>query len=76
MPFYEFVCQACGKQFEELVRSMTSKPKVACPACASGKTVQQLSVFAAGRAEASPSPAQPNPGCASCSDGGCPYAGG
>ncbi len=75
MPFYEYVCQDCGHGFEELVRSMGSKAKVACPSCGSKKTAQQLSVFAAQKAAASQA-APPKPSCGSCSDGSCPYAGG
>jgi putative FmdB family regulatory protein len=74
MPFYEYQCEQCGQLFEELVRSMTATPKVACPSCGSKKTVQQLSVFSAQKA-AAPS-GSPKPNCATCSDGSCPYAAG
>ena len=75
MPFYEYQCEACGHRFEELVRSITSKAKVACPSCGSKRTVQQLSVFSAQTAAAVPS-GPPKAGCQTCSDGSCPYAGG
>jgi len=34
MPIYEFKCDQCGREFEELV--MNSREKVRCPDC--GKT--------------------------------------
>lgn len=74
MPFYEYVCQNCGHSFEQLVRSMTSKAKIACPSCGSKKTVQQLSVFSA--QTASPSAASLARKCGTCTEGSCPYAGG
>ena len=46
MPIYEYACQACDKKFEKLVRSMTSKEKIACPACGSTRTERTMSVFA------------------------------
>ncbi len=75
MPFYEFQCEDCGHGFEELVRSMTTKAKVACPSCGSKKTVRQLSVFAARSAESSPSGSSSSGSCGTCADGSCPYAG-
>jgi putative FmdB family regulatory protein len=76
MPFYEYVCQDCGHGFEQLVRSMSGKPKVTCSSCGSKKTVQQLSVFSAQTAGSPSSLSQPSGSCGTCSDGSCPYAGG
>lgn len=41
MPIYEYRCQECGKEFEELVR--TAK-KVECPECG-GKVRKLISRF-------------------------------
>lgn len=41
MPIYEFVCQECGKQFEELVFGCGDE--VACPHCSGTKTERLLS---------------------------------
>ncbi len=77
MPFYEYQCEPCGHRFEELVRSITSKVKAACPSCGSKRTVQQLSVFAAQTATAAAGPSgRAKASCQTCSDGSCPYAGG
>lgn len=45
MPIFEYVCNDCGKTFEELVSS--SSERLACPSCQSTNTLKLLSVFAA-----------------------------
>lgn len=37
---YDFVCQECGKQFEQFVKSAEG---VECPFCGAGNAQQQLS---------------------------------
>jgi len=44
MPIYEYACEACGEQFEWLVRSGETP---ICPACSSERLNRQLSVPAA-----------------------------
>jgi putative FmdB family regulatory protein len=70
MPIYEYVCDDCGKQFEQIV--LSQKQKVACPSCSSGKHTLQLSVFSAHSASSSSASADAAPGgsCA-CGTGGC-----
>ncbi len=43
MPLYEYVCRACGHQFEALVRDANWPP---CPACKSQNLERLLSHFA------------------------------
>ena len=45
MPIYEFVCDACGERFEELVPVGTQS--VACRACGTERTRRVLSAQAA-----------------------------
>ena len=76
MPIYEFVCEECQNEFEELVASMKSKASPACPTCQSRKSKKKVSVFSP---QAGSTPAAPAP-CGMgadgmCSQGGCPYAG-
>lgn len=43
MPIYEFICNKCGNEFEELVKS--SESKVRCPRCNSTKIDKCFSTF-------------------------------
>jgi putative FmdB family regulatory protein len=45
MPIYEYQCQECGKEFEKLVRSISSTPEVECPHCGGKKVKKALSLF-------------------------------
>ncbi|MCA9081821.1 MAG: zinc ribbon domain-containing protein [Planctomycetaceae bacterium] len=44
MPMYEYRCQSCGTEFEELVRAGETPP---CPKCA-GKKLEKLMSASAG----------------------------
>jgi putative FmdB family regulatory protein len=49
MPLFNYKCEKCGKQFEELVRSCSEK--VACPECKSEdvkKALPKINVGASG----------------------------
>lgn len=67
MPIFEYVCTACGKEFEVIVRDST-KPQ--CPQCRGTKLRQKLSVFAvAGSGKSSGAAAEPAGGaCGACGD--------
>jgi putative FmdB family regulatory protein len=65
VPVYEYVCQACNKKFEQLVRSMSDEHRFDCPACGSPQTARTLSVFAVGAAESGKS-APEVPMCGRC----------
>lgn len=43
MPLYEYVCRACGAEFEALVRGADTP---ACPACAGTDLERLVSLFA------------------------------
>ncbi len=48
MPFYEYVCQSCGKDFV-LLQSMTAKAEdTICPYCNEKKAKKMLSTFSSG----------------------------
>jgi putative FmdB family regulatory protein len=66
MPIYEYECQACGKQFEALHRSMFDSQSPACPACGAGAVQRRLSVFASRSATTAPS--APDGACQRCGD--------
>lgn len=77
MPIYEYNCQNCGKEFEELVRG-TETP--ACPICNSNNVERKLSLcachskgnYSAGYDYA---PAAAPSGCSGCSGGHCSTCG-
>ena len=45
MPIYEYECNACGKEFELLVRNSSPAPE--CPGCKGTQLRKKLSAFAA-----------------------------
>lgn len=66
MPMYEFVCNQCGHEFEELVRTSRDQHAAKCPECGGQKPTRKLSVFSARTAAA---PAMPAGGaCGRCGD--------
>lgn len=73
MPLFEFNCQSCNHEFEELL--LTASPAneaVSCPACGSKTVTKKLSVFSNAAATSDPAPASlPAGGCGRC---GNPYA--
>jgi len=46
MPIYEFVCETCGRPFEELVSRHSAIPEVRCPNCGSASLRRKVSTFA------------------------------
>lgn len=64
MPIYEYRCQACGTQFEELTLSAANASKVACHQCESRRVTRLLSAFAVGSSTPQVA-AEPGP-CGSC----------
>jgi putative FmdB family regulatory protein len=62
MRLYDFGCNQCGQQFEELVKELS---EARCPACSSADVAKQLSAFAIGGSSRS----QPDPAPA-CAGGG------
>lgn len=48
MPTYEYLCEACKKEFSLILSiSEHGKNKVTCPKCKSKKVKQRISVFTA-----------------------------
>jgi putative FmdB family regulatory protein len=44
MPIFEYICNACGEEFEELV--LGSRTDVKCPKCGSSGAQKKVSSFA------------------------------
>ena len=47
MPIFEYKCQKCGAEFDELDSIDNRDKSHKCPACGSMKSERQLSVFCA-----------------------------
>lgn len=73
MPIYEYACQACGSEFEDIVSATAPNP--ACPKCKSPDTKKLMSRCRtrSGGADAPPVGATSGGGssCAGCSGGSC-----
>jgi putative FmdB family regulatory protein len=46
MPIFEFTCNNCGNDFEELLRSANAINEVECPTCHSPEVEKKVSLFA------------------------------
>lgn len=68
MPIYEYVCDKCGEEFEELVRS--ERQKISCPSCKGKRVTKQFSLFGM-KSSGNFSPSQGGCECSSCSSHSC-----
>jgi putative FmdB family regulatory protein len=46
MPIYEYHCEACEEEFEDLVRMGTPDDAIVCPRCGERRSRRLLSMFA------------------------------
>lgn len=70
MPIYEYGCNKCGYEFEELVSDMEFLPR--CPKCGSTETGKLMSLCArSGSKKESSGMTSSASGCGSCSGGNC-----
>lgn len=46
MPIYEFVCEECKLEFDELVQPTRLLEQVVCPACHGQQVKRKISLFA------------------------------
>lgn len=76
MPVYEYVCDQCQQEFEELVFS--TDEVVSCPGCGSENAAKQLSRFAFKSGSTFRSSSAGGGGCSCCTPGpsGCHGCGG
>ncbi|EKO40449.1 MAG: putative regulatory protein, FmdB family [Solidesulfovibrio magneticus str. Maddingley MBC34] len=74
MPLYEYCCNKCGAEFEEMASSSaTTTPP--CPQCASGDTKKLMSACRArtkpGQTGARTASSGGGGGCSGCAGGNC-----
>ncbi len=71
MPLYEYACQSCKKNFDQLVRAAERDAKVKCPKCGSIKTARALSLVSVA-ADQKGAGSDDTPACGRCGEmGGC-----
>ena len=68
MPIYEFQCNDCGTDFEELYRSMNERRRPHCAECDSRNVHKKFSTFATG---GSSGDGDSDGGCGTCSRSSC-----
>ena len=68
MPIFEYACDHCGENFEELV--FGSSPEVICPKCKNKDVKKLISTFSF-KSEGSFSSSVGSAGCGSCSSTNC-----
>jgi putative FmdB family regulatory protein len=69
MPIYEYACQKCQKEFEELI--LGGQTDIHCPACDSGEVKRLLSVAAIKTSSGFVSTGASAGGCSGCHGGSC-----
>ncbi|MGQ9812172.1 MAG: FmdB family zinc ribbon protein [Dissulfurimicrobium sp.] len=76
MPIYEFVCSACGNEFEALV--IGSRSETSCPKCGDSRIQKKMSICAirAGGRFTGTVKKTSGGGCSGCSSSSCSSCGG
>jgi putative FmdB family regulatory protein len=64
MPIYEYVCETCNAEFEQLFKSYSDESAVSCPECGGGRTHRKFSSFAVSNPQERES--APSSCCTSC----------
>jgi putative FmdB family regulatory protein len=76
MPIYEYKCEGCGKNYEQIRRMSDADSNLECPECQSREVKRQLSSFAA---HSGGTPQRSGPmggggcGMGACGSGGCQF---
>lgn len=63
MPIFEYICRACGHEFELLVRSQMAQAQGLCPECESQQIQKRFSTFACNTRGQSSQTTGPAPAC-------------
>ena len=73
MPIYEYHCEQCDADFEQLVRSPSPKPTATCPGCGGSHVRRKLSLFGMSGSGAGPEGAArtSRSACATCRASSC-----
>ncbi len=71
MPIYEYKCESCGGEYEQIRRMAEADLGLACPTCESASVKRQLSSFATTSGGQSAEPMSGGCGMGACGRGGC-----
>lgn len=67
MPIYEFICNSCGHQFEELCKINFKLEEIECPECSKKDVKKKPSLFG----QKGTSSGGSSSSCGSCSSSSC-----
>jgi len=70
MPVYEYICEDCGLEFDQLRSMEQADAPVPCEACGGKHTQRKLSVFFA-QSSGKAVPGTAAGGCSGCAGGNC-----
>jgi putative FmdB family regulatory protein len=76
MPIYEYKCEACGGNYEQMRRMSEADNGMECPSCKSHEVNRQLSSFATTSGTPDRAPARMGGGgcgMGACGTGGCGF---
>lgn len=68
MPLFDFICHACGKEFEIL---LMGRERPVCPHCRSKDLEKKMSAFARTRSADGSGSSSGGSGCGGCTGGSC-----
>ena len=71
MPIYEYHCEGCDADFEQLVRTTSAKARATCPDCGGHKARRKLSLFGMSSSSSSPATRSGGSSCGSCRATSC-----
>jgi putative FmdB family regulatory protein len=73
MPIYEYKCESCGSNYEQMRRMAEADTDLECPACKSHEVNRGLSSFATTSGASDRAPAGGGCGMGACGSGGCAF---
>ncbi|MBN1352334.1 zinc ribbon domain-containing protein [candidate division KSB1 bacterium] len=71
MPIYEYQCNACGDDFEELLRSQAQENQIVCPSCHSQQIARRMSVFGFSGGKTREGTSSNSTSCSGCTSKNC-----
>ena len=71
MPIYEYRCEKCESDFEQLIRSSRSDSAARCPSCGTTDVQRKLSLFGMASRDAAGKRTSATSGCSTCRASSC-----